>query len=177
VTSYPSGPVREFPGWKKGTALVLVVLVFSASGARQQVKPRPVEVAGLHVVDEDGRGRIVLDTSRDSATSLTLNNTDRVPGILLVLRPNGEKALLLRDAKNAQFAAINLSADGTAAVSIQSRARSGLTLSANAEGGTFLEFFHRGGKARIRLGLQADGSPRLEFFDEAGKSTSGRPFP
>lgn len=158
------------------SAVLLATLFFFSTGvARQSDKLKAIDVGGLRVMEEAGNPRITLDLLRETGPVVSLNDPDGVPGILMMTRPNGSKAVILR--RNKGLIGINVLPDGSAAINLGSLGRSGVILSAQEDGETSLQFSDKKGKVRIKLGLQSNGSPALEFFDEKGKNMFRTPVP
>jgi hypothetical protein len=153
----------------------MAAAVISIAGARQDDSLKSVDVAGLRVLQPEGKLRAMLATSPDTGTYLSLMNARGIPRVGMAVAASDESAVFISDPGNKNRVAIRLTAGGVARIELQNAAGAGVGLVADKDGATFLRFHDKKGNPRIKLGLAPDGSPGLEFFDERGKSTSLAP--
>jgi hypothetical protein len=166
-------PSRACSRWLKGTTMVLIAMALVATaGARQAGEPQTIGIGGLRVVGKDDTAYVHLFGNPDAGTVLSLCNVRGLPELNLSIMPNGDRQMYLYDSNKHSRIGIVLTKDGLAMLSLGGGLeQQGASLRTHPDSGTFLQFYDKKKRTRIRLGLQPDDSPSLEFFDEKGKST------
>jgi hypothetical protein len=153
------------------TGALSAVLIFLIAGARPQDDPKSIECGELRVVQPDGTSRISMRFSPEIGAVLSFNGARGRTEIGMMIKNDGEKAIILNNAEMNSLVGINLKPDGTAHIGIQSLRGPSVHQIVQPDGSASLQFRDKSGKTRIKLGLDPDGSPGLEFFDKQGKKT------
>jgi hypothetical protein len=132
-----------------GVGLVLI------GATRVSVGVTPEGIAGVQLLDTDGRRRAALAMTSDGASSLRLLDSAAKERVVLAVPTNGTAGLLVADATG--------------------RIRG--TLATEPDGSSALDLLDGSDKTRLSLSTKPDGSPSLSLLGEHGQLLFKAPPP
>ena len=180
MTRSAAVPIRSLCTIVKLMSALLIAVVIALTVPLYGSTAREVDDFNqVSIFNRAGQRRITLTTTvQESEATIGLINAHGSPEMIFSLHTDGAKKIVMSsdDGKKSSIGII-LDKNGSAMIGLEGAGRSALFLASEQDGGTYLQFYDKKKRVRIKLGLGPNGAPGLDFFDEAGKSVPIGPSP
>lgn len=151
-------------------ALVVVGVVLSAAGAKQDEGAKVVEAEKFVLKDEMGKLRGVWQTTEEESSLLTLSDEDQGDRLALSVDRDGRAVLDFFDGEGNGSLSVGVNPTGTGGLSIfDEEGQSLFDLGLSPDGSMQLAFRNPEGQLRLGMGTKPTGAAGLSIHRQGGE--------